>query len=135
MTRIKKYVFDSYAMFAYLEGEQGAKTVAEILKEALNDKAEILMSVINWGEIYYIVLRELGEKTAKLYLQTIERYPIKIIAAENEITLKAAKIKAFNKLSYADAFAAALSMENKAKLVTGDKEFKSLEGKTKIIWI
>jgi predicted nucleic acid-binding protein len=135
MTRIKKYVFDSYAMFAYLEGEQGAKTVAEILKEALNDKAEILMSVINWGEIYYIVLRELGEKTAKLYLQTIERYPIKIIAAENEITLKAAKIKAFNKLSYADAFAAALSIENKAKLVTGDKEFKSLEGKTKIIWI
>ena len=73
-----------YPLF-YLEGEKGAETVAEILKDALNDKAEILMSVINWGEIYYIVLRELGEKTAKLYLQTIERYPIKIVAASSNL--------------------------------------------------
>ncbi len=135
MTKIAKYVFDSYAMFAYLEGETGAEKVAKILKDALNGKAEIFMSVINWGEIYYIILREQGESTAKLYLKTIERYPIIIVEIAKELTLQAAKIKAFNKMSYADAFAVALSINKKAKLVTGDEEFQSVEKKVKIVWI
>jgi len=122
-------------MFAYLEGEKGAETVANILKDALNGKAEIFMSVINWGEIYYIVLREQGEAAAKLYLQTIERYPITIVNADSDLTLEAAKIKAFNKMSYADAFAVALSIERKAKLTTGDKEFAIVEKRINIIWL
>ncbi len=135
MTRIAKYVFDSYAMFAYLEGEDGAEKVAKILKDALNGRAEIFMSVINWGEIFYIILREQGEGTAELYLKTIERYPIKIVEVAKDLTLQAAKIKAFNKMSYADAFAVALSINKRAKLVTGDKEFQSVERKVKIVWI
>ncbi len=135
MTRQKKYVLDSYAMFAYMEGEVGAEKVAAILKEALNNKAELFISVINWGEIYYIVLREQGRTAADLYLRTIERYPLKIVDADRELTLKAAELKAFNKMSYADAFAASLAIEKKAKLVTGDREFKSVEGKVKIVWI
>ncbi len=129
------FVFDSYAMIAYLEGEKGAETVAKILKDALNDRAEILMSVVNWVEIYYIVLREQGENGANLYLKTIDRYPIKIVDADKESTLAAGRIKAFNKLSYADAFAAALSISQKAKLVTGDKEFAKVKPKLNIIWL
>lgn len=135
MKRIKKYVLDSYAIFSYLEGEEGAEIVADILKEGINDKAEIFFSVINWGEVYYILLREQGNKVADLVLKTIERYPIKIIDVEKTITLEAAKIKAFNKMSYADAFAAALTKEKKASLVTGDAEFKTVEDKIKIKWI
>ena len=133
--RLQKYVLDSYALISYMEGEKGAEIVANILKSALIDKAEIFMSVINWGEIYYIALREQGEKVASLYLKTINRYPIKIIDADKSLTLEAAKFKAFNKMSYADAFAAALAKIQKAKLVTGDKEFKTLENKIKIVWI
>jgi len=133
--RLQKYVLDSYALIYYMEGEKGAEIVANILKSALIDKAEIFMSVINWGEIYYIALREQGEKVASLYLKTINRYPIKIIDADKSLTLEAAKFKAFNKMSYADAFAAALAKIQKAKLVTGDKEFKTLENKIKIVWI
>ncbi len=135
MKRTGKYVFDSYAMFAYMEGESGATKVAEILKDALNGKAEIFMSVINWGEIYYMVLREQGESAAKLYLQTVERYPITIVNADNDLTLEAARIKAFNKMSYADGFASALAKIQKAKLVTGDIEFKSVEKDIKIVWL
>jgi len=135
MKRTKKYVLDSFALFSYLEGEEGAEIVADILKEGINDKAEIFMSVINWGEVYYIVLREQGNKIADLVLKTIERYPIKIIEVEKVITLEAAKLKAFNKMSYADAFAAALTKEKRALLVTGDKEFKTVQDKIKIKWI
>ena len=36
---------------------------------------------------------------------------------------------------YADYFAAALAKLRKAELVTGDKEFKQVEGEVKILWI
>lgn len=132
MKKGKNYVFDSYAVFTYLEGEPGAEKIADILKNALADRCKIFMSIINVGEVYYIVMREQGKNAAQLYLKTIERYPIIFENAEKEITLEAAEIKAFNKLSYADSFAAALAMRQKAKLVTGDKEFNCLKNKISI---
>lgn len=132
---MKKYVLDSYAIFVYLEGEKGADKVASILSSSLNGKTEVFMSVVNWGEVYYIILREQGKQAAELYLKTIDRYPIEIIDADKEITLEAAKIKSSNKLSFADAFAAGLAKLKKATLVTGDKEFKSLDKNIKFEWL
>jgi uncharacterized protein len=135
MNKIQRYVFDSFSIFSYLEGEQGAQKVSEIIKQALVGMIEIYMSVINWGEVYYIVLREQGNEAAELYLKTISRYPITVVDVDKSLTLEAAKLKANNKMSYADAFAAALAKLQKAKLVTGDKEFKSVENKIGILWL
>ena len=135
MKKNRKYVLDSYALFSYIEGEKGAKIVAEILKEGIYNNAEIFMSVINWGEVYYTVLREQDKKVAELYLTTIERYPITIIDVNKASTLEAAEFKAFYKMSYADAFAASLAKNREAILVTGDKEFKAIENKVEITWI
>ena len=44
------------------------------------------------------------------------------------MTMAAAKLKAKYKFSYADAFAAAFTISHKAILITGDNEFKTLEG-------
>ena len=38
-------------------------------------------------------------------------------------------------MSLGDAFAAALAKERKAELVTGDLEFKALDGEIKIAWL
>ena len=132
---MKRYVLDSHALLAYAEGESGAKEVADILKEGLADKAELYQSVINWGEMYYIALREGGKERAELYRETFARYPITIVEANKELTLQAAHFKANYKISYADAFAAAVAKNRKAVLVTGDKEFKSLENEIKINWL
>ena len=132
---MKRYVLDSYALIAYFEGEKGAETVAGIFKDALADKAEVFLCVVNWGEMYYIALREGGKERAELYKNTFARYPITIVEANKELTLLAANYKAFNKISYADAFAAALAKNRKAVLVTGDREFKTLEKEIKINWI
>lgn len=132
---MKKYVLDSYALLAYAEGEKGAKDVSNIFKEGLANKAELFQSVINWGEIYYIALREGGKERAELYKNTFARYPINIVEVNKELTLQAAQYKANYKISYADAFAAALTKIKKATLVTGDEEFKSLENEIKITWL
>jgi predicted nucleic acid-binding protein len=132
---MKRYVLDSYSLLAYAENEQGAEFVEDLLKKALADRAELFLCLINWGEMYYIALREGGKERAELYKNTFARYPITVVEANKEITLQAAEYKAFNKISYADAFAAATAKIKKAILVTGDREFKGLEGEIKINWI
>lgn len=132
---MKRYVLDSYALIAYSREEKGAETVAEIIDDGLHERAELYLCVINWGEIYYITLRNFDRKRAELFKDIIARYPITIVEANKDLTLQAAEIKAFYKLSYADAFAAALAKMKKAILVTGDKEFKALEKEIKINWI
>jgi len=132
---MKKYVLDSYSLLAYAEQEKGADEVGNILKKTLEDKAELFLSLINWGEMYYIAFREGGKERAELYKNTFARYPITIVEANKEITLQAAEYKAFYRISYADAFAAALAKTKKAILVTGDKEFKVLDGEIKILWL
>lgn len=38
-------------------------------------------------------------------------------------------------MAYADCFAAALARTRNAELVTGDPEFKEVEGEVKIAWL
>ncbi len=132
---MRKYVLDSYAVIAYAKNEKGGDEVADLISKALTSDVELYLSVINWGEVYYITLRNQGKDKAELFKTTIARFPITIVEANKELTLHAAEFKAFNKMSYADAFAAALAKIKKAVLVTGDKEFKALEKEIKISWI
>jgi len=39
------------------------------------------------------------------------------------------------KMSYADCYAAALAKLRRADLVTGDRDFKQVEGEMKVMWI
>jgi predicted nucleic acid-binding protein len=91
--------------------------------------------VINWGEVYYITLREAGHERAEEVAHLITTLPIQIIPADLELTKEAAKLKASKKMSYADCFAAALAKLRRAELVTGDEDFKQVEGEIKVFWI
>lgn len=128
-------VLDSYALIAFLENEAGADKVAEYLKSARDHDKPLYMSVVNWGEVYYILTRVTDKETALEAMRTIETLPIEIIMADKEITMIAAEFKANNKMSYADCFAAALATVKKAELITGDKEFKQVERDMKVVWI
>jgi len=128
-------VLDSYALIAFLENEQGADRVVALIKHARDSEKPLFLSVVNWGEIYYILHRTVGKDAARQALQSIDTLPIDIIPADRELTLIAAELKAKHKMSYADCFAAALAKIKKAELVTGDKEFKLLEGELKIVWL
>jgi ribonuclease VapC len=132
---MRRYVLDSFALLAYCEGEEGGKKVADIFKSSLDHEAEIYLCIVNWGEMYYIALREGGEQSAELCRKTLEKYPITFVDATQDLTLQAARFKAAHKMSYADAYAAGLTKFKKAELVTGDKEFKPLDKEIKIHWI
>lgn len=132
---MKAAVLDSYALIAYLEKEAGYEDVAKLFEECVAKDREVFVCYVNWGEVIYHALRSGGEKTAQLAQDSMRALPIELVEANKELTLQAAHLKAFNKMSYADCFAAALAMKRKCELVTGDKEFKQVESKIKIRWI
>ncbi len=114
------YIFDSYALFVLFEEEPGADFVAELIGDADNS---IFLSMINLGEIYYLVLRRSGANQAEQILESIAlEKSITIVEASWERVKAAAKVKASGGLSYADSFAVALAKELNAPLLTGDPE-------------
>lgn len=132
---MKPIVLDSYALISYLNKEQGYNVISEIFEKCVDSDEHAYMCVVNIGEVYYHALRVGGEQKAKLALEIVKALPIDIVEANISLTLQAAEYKAFNKISYADAYAAALAKIKKASLLTGDKEFKALENEIKIIWL
>jgi uncharacterized protein len=121
---MKNIVFDTYAIIAHFKKEKGHEEVSELLSEiAMGDK-EGFMSLINVGEVYYTLHRTYGARIADESLQKLHQMPIQIVAPDLELIIAAAAIKATHKMSYADAFAAALTKKKKGALITGDKEFK-----------
>ena len=128
-------VLDSYSLIAYIENEAGADTMIEIFRLARDSGKVLLLSVVNWGEVHYITLREAGRERAEEVAHLISTLPIEIVPADLELAKQAALFKANKKMSYADCFAAALAKLRRAELVTGDKEFKQIEGEGKILWL
>lgn len=124
------FVMDSYAMLAYFRNERGGEKVEQILNEAAEGKHSLYMTCINAGEVYYMAHRKDGAEKAVLVWKALCQFPITITDADSAFTLKASNIKARYKLSFADAFAAALSISKKATLLTGDDEFDNLIGET-----
>ena len=130
-------VLDSWALIAFFEDEPVADTVEELIHRAALDRHKLLMSAINWGEIYYNTMRETSQSEAEARIKEIASLPIEIVGVGDDLkmTRQAAIYKASYRVAHADAFAAALAKERRAELVTGDPEFKPLEKEIKIKWL
>ncbi len=129
------YVLDTFALMAYLRREKNYRTVRTIILETLQGKSNSSISIINLGELYYMQARKSGTLKAETSVKFVNRAGISIEPATGDRVMRAAKIKATISLSYADAFAAALALELKAILVTGDAEYKPLEPNLRILWL
>jgi predicted nucleic acid-binding protein len=92
------------------------------------------MSIVNLGEVWYSIARNNSPEVADQYIGEVQGMAVEIVNTDWQITRQAAVFKANGNISYADCFAAALAKIKKADLITGDKEFKSLEGEIKISW-
>lgn len=130
-----RYVLDSFALLAYLEGEPGAPRVQAILGLARNGGAEAILSIINYGEVLYIVERERGLPAAQKVIAAIDQLPLEVVDADRALTFAAAQVKAIHSIAYADAFAIALAQARRASVVTGDPEFQHVERLISVEWL
>ncbi|MBU1726063.1 MAG: type II toxin-antitoxin system VapC family toxin [Candidatus Omnitrophica bacterium] len=130
-----KRILDAHGLFVFLEKEPGFKKIQSFFVSAVEKNDYLLMTTVNFGEVYYIVLRECGEAKAHEVEKIIRTLPIDLIDVDLQLAREAARFKAARKISYADCFAAALTKAYKGELLTGDKEFKSVEKDIKVSWI
>ena len=131
----KALVFDSWAVLAYLGDEASSQEVAELIAGAHENRVPMYISSVNAGEVWYILAREISESEADKAVADLVRLGIELIDTNWPLTRIAGRFKARHRMSYADCFAAALAKDRKADLVTGDKEFKQVEGEVGIHWL
>ena len=128
-------VLDAHALMVFFEKEKGYEKVTSLFSLAVEKDSNLLMTSVNYGEVYYIVLRERGLEKAEEIEHIIETLPIDIVDVDIDLAREAGKIKAHYKLSYADCFAAGLARMKKGEVITGDPEFECVKNQIKVCWI
>ena len=127
-----RLVLDSYALLAQLQHEPGWEHVQALLKAAACGEQELHISVINLAEVQYRVLRAADDPRA--VLRVVEALPL-IVAPADPYVPAMVELKARYAVSLADCFAAALAMELGCPVLTGDPEFRKLEGEVAVEWL
>ena len=131
----KAVVLDSWAVLAYLEGESSGPAVADLIVQAQENSHPLYMSVVNVGEVWYILAREVSEADADRAITDLQQLGIQFVDVTWQSARIAATFKVKGKMSYADCFAAALANEKKTELVTGYKEYKQVENEIKFVCV
>jgi predicted nucleic acid-binding protein len=131
----KAIVFDSWAIIAYLEGEVAAERVADHIADAHENKIPLFISVVNAGEVWYIIARETSVSDADRSITELRHLGIEFVDADWTLAHEAGGFKSKHKMSFADCFAAALTKHKKAVLLTGDPEFRQVEPAITINWL
>ena len=120
----RRFVLDANALISILENRAGAAVrVREIIEQAARTQLPVLLSAVNWGEVFYIAWRLHGEIKARETEARLRQLPVAVIPADFDRATRAGALKQKHNLGYADAFAAELAIDRKAWLVTADAEF------------
>jgi predicted nucleic acid-binding protein len=131
----KTYVLDASAILDFLTNGAGAGRVEQLIKDAHRANHPLLVSVANWGEVFYLSWQRHGEQSARRALADLSLLPIQVIPVDLAQALKAGELKAVHKIPYVDCLAAALASIHQAMLVTSDRDFEKLGRQFPVLWL
>jgi len=119
----KSFVLDTSALMAFIEQEEGAERVRDILRGE-----SIIIPWLSILEIVYISQRELGEEEDLTRYALLKKLDAEIIwEADEALLLNAARIKSTHSLSLADSVIAAIATQHNAILIHKDPEYEQLQ--------
>ncbi len=102
------------------------RLVERLFDESAAGGAQLFMSAVNAGEVYYVLRKLHSEGLAELWRNSSRTLPITINVPTLDEIWDAALLKGQYPISYADAFAAALAQKHRCALVTGDPDFRAV---------
>jgi predicted nucleic acid-binding protein len=129
------YVLDANAILTYVQDGPGSEKMERLLDGAFTQQTPMLVSVANWGEVFYVLWQEAGEESARRIVATLSRLPFQIVPVDLPQAMKAGELKALHHIPYVDCVAAALSSIHQATLVTSDSDFGKLGRNFPILWL
>jgi predicted nucleic acid-binding protein len=129
------FVLDANAILKLLLNEPGAQRVEELIREAHRSLVPLLLSVANWGEVFYLLWQRHGEEAACRTVDDLSQLPVQILPVETLQARKAAEFKARHQIPYIDCLAAALAALHGATLITSDRHFEKLGKHFPVLWL
>ena len=114
------------SFFALFEDEEGVDIVQNLLQQAKRGEVKIFVSFVTFTEAFYITLQEEGEKEAHNRIKLMNKLTIQRVESSPELGLKAGRLKAKYRISFADTWIAATALLYNAILVHKDPEFEQL---------
>lgn len=121
------YVLDTSALLAYIENEDGASEVEQVLLEALDGNHTLYVSVISYVEIFYISLREQDRTVATERLRFLDDLPLVQEPIMENAIIPVGELKASRSMSLADCCIAGLAKQKQAVLLHKDPEFEQVD--------
>lgn len=121
-----KVILDACALLRWLQDEKGANRVELFLKGAAMGQYQVLMHIMNLGEVIYVIAKDFGWELAQRKKEEIGLLPINILSFSESNFWHAVELKAQHAMSYADCFAAAAAIHEQATLLTSDPEFEAV---------
>lgn len=128
-------VLDSFALVSLFHKEAGWEKVEQVFYELASSEQKALLSIINWGEFYYIIRRRVGKGKAEEALALLEQLPVRILSVDDKLVKEAAEIKSDYPVSYADAFCIATAQRYSGQIFTNDQEFESVMHLVSVVWL
>ena len=128
-------VLDSFALVSFFHKEPGWERMQKTFYGLSSSGNNALLSVINWGEFYYIIKRKVGKRKAEEALILLEQLPVTILSVDEKLVKEAAEIKSDYAVSYADAFCIATAQRSNGQIITNDPEFKLVKHLVDVIWL
>jgi predicted nucleic acid-binding protein len=125
---VERYCLDTSAILAFVGEEEGASTIEALLCRAAEGEIEVVASAVSLMELYYITLQEQGEDQGARLVALAKSWPVRWIYPDEKALLHAGRLKAFHRISFADAVVAGAASLEGAVLVHKDPEFESLAG-------
>jgi predicted nucleic acid-binding protein len=125
------HCLDACTVIAYLREKPGAEILQRITE---HPRSFLAMHVCNLGEVYYDFLRADGVEAAQTaWINTLE-LPLELCHGVDDAFIKRiGTIKVEEQVSFADAFALALSEHLQVPLITTDhRKFDSIEQKDRL---
>ena len=123
---MKIHVLDASALYRFLMNQPGADIVERLFKQARDANTSLMISVVNWGEVYYNVAKKKGFREAQEFMARVRLLPLSVMIADESITEVAARLKAGHGLPYADCFAAAITGKENVLVTSDVKDFKKV---------
>jgi len=130
---IATYVLDTSALLAFIEEEQGADIVQDLLERAGAEEITIFVSFMSFMEVCYISLQERDESEAQERLRLMKALPVLRVESTEALGMVASQFKASYRISVSDAWIAALAKDRDAILVHKDPEFEQVEPEIKAL--
>lgn len=121
-----RFILDTSAFITFPQGESGAPRVLELLEKAARREMEVFACFVSLTEVQYITFHDFGDEAATKAIADLKRLVITWLHSDDALCASAADVKAEHKVSFADAFVAAVALRADATLIHKDPEFAPL---------